>query len=70
MKLLIAAAAGIVTFLALFPFSGADTQPPVHYGVFGNRVPTGNPWLAVVCMIAVAALVLVVRRRRPDNRGL
>lgn len=26
---------GLVAFLLLFPFSGADTNPPVCYSVFG-----------------------------------
>lgn len=59
---------GLVAFLLLFPFAGSDTQPPTQWSVFGNRVPSAEPYLAVGVGLAAAGLVLVatslVRRRR------
>lgn len=42
------------SLLLLFPFSGVDTFPPVHYSVFNIRVPSGNPWLSVSCASGIS----------------
>lgn len=49
---------GLVAFLLLFPFSGADTNPPVCYSVFGYVVPCDAR--SSVAVGAGTALVLTV----------
>lgn len=61
---------GLVTFLLLFPFSGADTNPPVCYSVFGYVVPCdaeGSVAVGVGTALVLTVVVMVtlaVRRRR------
>jgi hypothetical protein len=56
--------AGIVVFVALFPFSGDDSDPQKHRSVFGYGVPGGGLWLALVAGAVVALIVWMVLRDR------
>ncbi len=63
LRIMVVVALGVLTFLALFPFMGVDTQPPVHWSVFGNQVPTDSPWLAVAVGVLAAAVTWVLTGR-------
>jgi hypothetical protein len=60
---LFAAVCALAAFVALFPFSGDDEQPPTHYSVFGYEVP-GGIWPPLVAAVVVGALVWAVTRTR------
>jgi hypothetical protein len=55
---------GIVVFVALFPFSGDDSDPQKHRSVFGYGVPVGGLWLALVAGVVAALLVWMLLRDR------
>jgi uncharacterized metal-binding protein len=63
LRIMVVVVLGVLTFLALFPFYGVDTQPPVHWSVFGNQVPADSPWLAVAVGVLVAAVTWVLSGR-------
>ncbi len=67
---LISAVVGIFVFLLVFPFSGIDTDPPVHYSVFGHEVPSDNPLLAFGCALATGGIIWVIggRGRSSGNK--
>lgn len=44
-------------FLAMFPFSGEDVRESQSFSVFGNPVPTDNPWFAVAAACATLLLL-------------
>jgi len=59
-------ATAFIAFLALFPYYGADTDPPQHFSVFDNRVPAGpdgGPWLAAGVGLTTLVVLELVRRR-------
>ena len=63
---LISAVCGVVAFVALFPFSGDDSDYPTHYSVFGYEVPGGIWWpLAAGALVALAVWALGGRSRAP-----
>jgi hypothetical protein len=61
---------GFLTFLVLFPFAGNDSDPPQYFSVFGNRVPTGGPWLAIGFGVGVAVLMWLQPWPRGAERGV
>ena len=61
--------AAFLGFLALFPFSGVDTDPPEFLSVYGNRVPTDSPWLAVGLGVLTLVVLELVRRRMHRDAG-
>lgn len=58
----------VITLVLLFPFSGVDTFPPVHYSVVNTRVPSGNPWLSVICASGISLLGGFLHRRLREDR--
>lgn len=56
-------ALGLLVFLALFPFMGTDEQPPTHYSIFTNEVPTDNPLLAISAGILSGVLTWLLTGR-------
>lgn len=61
----IAVVCGAAAFVALFPFSGTDEQPPTHYSVFGYEVPGGIWWpLGAAALAGTFVWVLARWRRR------
>lgn len=61
---------GLMAVLLLFPFSGADTNPPVCYSVFDYVVPCDargsvavGAGTALVLLVAAMAALAVLRRR-------
>ena len=58
----VTALAAIAVFVLLFPFSGTDGQPQMHYSVFGTRVPTDNALLALGAAIVAGGVVWVATR--------
>lgn len=69
-RTVLAALAGSASFVALFAFSGDDSDPPKYRSVFGYRVPTGGIWLALAAGIIAGVLVWMVLRKnsREANR--
>jgi hypothetical protein len=62
--------AGAAVFIALFPFSGDDSDPPKYYSVFGYGVPAGI-WLALAAGVVVGGLMWILlgnrsRKSKPD----
>jgi len=57
-----------LTLVLLFPFSGVDTFPPVHYSVLNTGVPSGNPWLSVACASGISLLGGFLHRRLREDR--
>jgi hypothetical protein len=55
---------GVVAFVALFPFSGDDSDPQKHRSVFGYDVPVGGIWLAVGAGLVAATIVWWALRAR------
>ncbi len=66
-RLAVAILAGLAGFLSVFPFSGADTDPPRYYSILGYRVPTDSHWLAIVIGVAVGYIVWKILRRAVDK---
>jgi hypothetical protein len=62
-----ALAAGLLAFVALFPFSGDDSDPQRFHSVFGYRVPVGDIWLALAAGVIAGAVVWMLLRAR-DGR--
>lgn len=72
---LVSVVAGLVVFVLLFPYAGADTDPPECWSVFGYVVPCGfgpqqshGVGFAVAGAVLAAALVGIgsaVGRREP-----
>ena len=56
---------GCAAFVALFPFSGDDSDPPTHRSVFGYEVP-GGIWLPLVAGVIAGALCWWALRGRDD----
>ena len=63
-------ATAFLAFLALFPISGVDTDPPEYFSIFGNTVPADSPWPAVALGVLTLGALEIVRRRlhRDDPR--
>lgn len=71
MHLLAPALAALLAFVALWPASGIDTEPPECYALPGYVVPCA-PGFALAGAIAAAACVAVgitIGRRRALRRG-
>jgi hypothetical protein len=67
LRLSAALVAGVLAFVALFPFSGVDSDPQRFYSVFAYRVPMGGIWLALVAGVVAGAVVWMLLRAR-DRR--
>ena len=61
---------GLLAFLALFPFSGNDSDPQTFSSVFGYPVPFGGIWLALAAGLVASAVTWFVlgRRGNPNKR--
>ena len=69
-RTVISVLAGLVAFVALFPFSGDDSDPPSYHSVFGYDVPTGGVWLALGAGLIVGVLVwTIVGKAGRSDRG-
>ena len=66
MRIGLALISGLVVFVALFPFSGQDSDPPKFFSVFNYEVPVGGIWLSLLAGLAAAALVWGVVGGRRD----
>jgi hypothetical protein len=64
MRMIFSIGVGAVGFVALIPVRGDETDPPIHYSVFGYEVPSVGIWLALaVGVVAAAATWFLLNRR-------